>query len=411
MMLRSILTRLVMAGCAAMVLGSAMAHAGGVVREVRLWTAPDNTRLVFDLNRSIDYRVFRLHSPERVVLDMSSTELEADLAKLALPDPVVESVRHGKPQPDVLRVVIDVKENVQPRSFLLKPMQGKPYRLVVDLMRPEAEQKTAVRAEDVQASKGGLIIAVDAGHGGEDPGAIGPHGLQEKSVTLAVARKLAAMINKQPGMKAVLIRDGDYFVPLKRRVKLARQAKADMMISIHADSVLSHNVEGASVYTLSERGATPDKAAAALAAKENAADEVGGVSMDQVEDPMVNQILGDMFRRDSLNSSQILAETILKSIRSASRLKYDDPKRARFVVLGALEIPSVLVELDYISNPSRERKLRQSSHQQELATALFQASQSFFEQMGRLKSGQASAGRLRTSKLDDRFVTQSDPRS
>jgi len=410
MMLRSILTRLAIAACAVVVLGATVAQAGGVVREVRLWTAPDNTRLVFDLNRSIDYRVFRLHSPERVVLDMSGTELEADLGKLELPDPVVDAIRHGKPQPDVLRVVIDVKENVQPRSFLLKPMQGKPYRLVVDLMRPEAEQKTAVRAEDMQVSKG-LIIAVDAGHGGEDPGAIGPRGLQEKTVTLAVARKLATMINRQPGMKAVLIRDGDYFVPLGRRVKLARQAKADMMISIHADSVRSRSVEGASVYTLSERGATPDKAAAALAAKENAADEVGGVSMDQVEDPMVNQILGDMFRRDSLNSSQILAETILKNIRGASRLKYDDPKRARFVVLGALEIPSVLVELDYISNPSRERKLRDSSHQQELATALFHASQSFFEQMGRLKSSQASAGRVRTSRLDDRLVVQSDPRS
>jgi len=411
MMMRSILTRMLMAGCAVVVLGTAVAHAGGVVREVRLWTAPDNTRLVFDLNGSIDYRVFRLHSPERVVLDMNSTELQADLGKLDLPDPVVGAIRHGKPQPDVLRVVIDVKENVQPRSFLLKPMQGKPYRLVVDLMRPEAEQKTAVRAEDMQASTSkGLIIAVDAGHGGEDPGAIGPHGLQEKTVTLAVARKLAAIINRQPGMKAVLIRNGDYFVPLGRRVKLARQAKADMMISIHADSVRSRDVQGASVYTLSERGATPDKAAAALAAKENAADEVGGVSMDQVEDPMVNQILGDMFRRDSLNSSQILAENILKNIRSASPLKYDDPKRARFVVLGALEIPSVLVELDYISNPRRERKLRDSSHQQELATALFHASQSFFEQMGRLKS-QARNGHVRTSRLGDRFLVKSAPRS
>ena len=300
--------------------------------------------------------------------------------------------------------MIDVKENVQPRTFLLKPMQGKPYRLVVDLMRPEAEQNAAVRAGDLQQSKKGLVIAVDAGHGGEDPGAIGPHGLQEKDVTLAVARKLAALINKQPGMRAVLTRDGDYFVPLGRRVQLARQAKADMMISIHADSVRNHRVEGASVYTLSERGATPDKAAAALAAKENAADEVGGVSMDQVDDPMVNQILGDMFRRDSLNSSQILAETILKQMRHASPLKYDDPKRARFVVLGALEIPSVLVELDYISNPRRERKLRESDHQQELANALFAASEQFFEQMGRLKTGQQASRSMTTSYLDRRDV-------
>lgn len=390
---RSVATNLrALAGmlCLLLCLSAGTAQAASSVRDVRLWTAPDHSRLVFDLSSSVDYQVFRLHNPERVVIDMRDTRLKTDMSGVKLPDPVVLTLRHGRPEPGVLRVVMDVKEKVQPRTFLLKPMQGKPYRLVVDLMRPEAEQKEALRATDVRG-RHALVIAVDAGHGGEDPGAIGPRGTREKDVTLAVAKKLAAIIDKQPGMRAVLIRKGDYFVPLKQRVRLARKAKADMMISIHADSVRRHNVKGASVYMLSERGATPDKAAAALAAKENAADEVGGVSMDQVDDPMVTQILGDMFRRDSLNSSQILAESMIRRLEKAGPMKYTAPKRARFVVLGALEIPSVLVELDYISNPSRERLLRNRHHQQQLAMALFDASHRFFEQMGRLSANRSRA--------------------
>ncbi|ATX81462.1 N-acetylmuramoyl-L-alanine amidase [Mariprofundus ferrinatatus] len=357
----------------------------GLVRDVRLWTAPDHSRLVFDLNQKIEYKVFPLHNPERIVIDMERTQLKANLNSLQLPDPVVQSIRHGKPTSGTLRVVMDVKERVQPRTFLLKPMQGKPYRLVVDLSRPEQAKQAAMRSGESRAKKG-LVIAIDAGHGGEDPGAIGPRKLYEKTVTLAVAKELAKIVDATPGMNAVLIRNGDYFVPLKKRVYLARKAKADMMISIHADAVRQRNVEGSSVYTLSERGATQDRAARALAAKENAADEVGGVEFDTVDDPMVTQILGDMFRRDSLNSSQILAESIIGKLKHAGPVKYSAPKRARFFVLGAMEIPSVLVELDYISNPAREKKLKSRDHQKKLASALFNASVSFFQKMGRLKS-------------------------
>lgn len=369
---------------------SVVVAADGVVRDVRLWTAPDHSRLVFDLNRKIKYKVFRLHNPERVVVDMEHSTFKANLKSLKIPDPVVQNIRHGKPSSKVLRVVMDVKEKVQPRSFLLKPMQGKPYRLVVDLTRPDKAKKAAVSSGASQANRG-LVIAIDAGHGGEDPGAVGPRKLYEKQVTLAVAKELAKIVDKTPGMKAVLIRKGDYFVSLKKRVLLARRAKADLMISIHADAVRQRNVKGASVYTLSERGATQDKAARALAAKENAADEIGGVEIDEVDDPMVNRILGDMFRRDSLNSSQILAESIIGKLKSTGPIKYSTPKRARFVVLGAMEIPSVLVELDYISNPDRERKLKSRAHQKKLASALFAASVKFFVKMGRMKqkSGQA----------------------
>jgi len=352
------------------------------VRDARLWTAPDHTRVVLDLSGPVDYRVFRLKSPERIVVDMHKATLHAKLDGLVRHDPVLTAIRYGKPKKGILRLVMDVKESVRPRSFLLKPMHGKPYRLVIDLMRQQNEKQAAVTASAVRTRKQ-ITIAVDAGHGGEDPGAIGPHGLKEKNVTLAVAKMLAHAINVQPGMRAVLIRKGDYFVPLGQRVRLARKAKADMMISIHADSVTKHNVRGASVYTLSEKGAS-DHVAAMLARKENSSDAIGGVRPGEVRDPLVSRILADLFKRDSLNSADLLAEEMLKHIRRIGPIKYSVPKHARFVVLGAPEIPSVLVELDYISNPRRERLLRSSKHQKQMATALLQASESFLRRQGRL---------------------------
>lgn len=375
--------------------------ASAKINDVRLWTAPDHTRLVFDLDRSVSYEVFRLGNPERIVIDMRNVTLKADPASLTLPDPVIRTLRHGTPEPSVLRVVLDVKERVNPRSFLLKPMHGKPHRLVVDLMRQaQDEEKRVITADDMRARKE-VVVAVDAGHGGEDPGAIGRRGLQEKKVTLAVAKRLAAAIDAKPGVRAVLIRRGDYFVPLKKRVLLARKAQADLMISIHADSVRNRNVEGASVYTLSERGATPDKVAEALAAKENAADQVGGFDPGEVDDPMVSMILGDMAKRDSLNSAYLLAETILKDFNRVGPVKYSEPKRARFVVLGALEIPSVLVELDYISNPDRERLLNSSSHQRRLVSALLSSSVSFLKRQGRISRIMADGPLLAGLRQDE----------
>ncbi len=363
---------------------SASAVSLTVVHDVRLWTAPDHTRLVLDLNQKMTYKLFQLHKPERVVIDMEKTSLKADVKKLPLPDPVIQGLRHGKSKNGALRIVIDIKEKIQPRSFLLEPLHGKPYRLVVDLMRREKTSSTALSARK-GSSKQGVVVAVDAGHGGEDPGAIGPHRLKEKTVTLAVAKQLADIINNQPGMRAVLIRKGDYFVPLRKRVYLAREVHADMMISIHADAVRARAVKGASAYTLSERGATQSRAAKALAAKENAADQVGGVAAEQAHDPLVSRILDDMFRRDSLNSSQILAEKVLDRLKKVGPIKHSTPRRARFFVLGAMEIPSVLVELDYISNPDREKKLKSKKHQKQLAAALFNASVDFFRKMGRLQ--------------------------
>ncbi len=352
------------------------------VQGLRLWGAPDHTRLVLDMTGRADYKLFALHSPERVVIDIAHGRSRIPLADLRKHDDVVRAIRMGRRKSGTLRIVLDLSERVALHSANLRPYRGKPYRLVVDLLRKQSKTPVVARARTTRSR---VVIAVDAGHGGEDPGAIGHRGLQEKRVTLAIAKALVKQFNGVPGVQAFLVRRGDYFVPLKKRVRIARRHHADLMISIHADSVKSRRVRGASVYTLSERGATPDKVAQALAAKENAADAVAGIiAGHQVDDPMVNSILGDMARTDSLNSSLILAEQIIQKIGRVAPVKYRRPKRARFVVLGAMEIPSVLVETDYISNPQRERLLRTHSHQRKLAKAIAEGGIAFLRRMGRL---------------------------
>jgi len=354
------------------------------IEDVRMWTAPDHTRLVFDLSNSVEYDIFRLHGPERVVLDIKSTKMNAKLSNLALPDPVLISLRHGTQDGGITRVVLDVQEGVTPRSFLLKKSAQKPNRLVIDLI-PKQEQSSKTKVEQASSNNRDIIIAVDAGHGGEDPGAIGKNKLQEKIVTLAVAKELAKLIDAQKGMKAELIRKGDYYISLKNRVRKVREVNADMMISIHADAVDTRNVKGASVYTLSEDGATPDRVAAALAAKENAADEIGGAEpSEEVSDPLIRGILGDMAKRDGLDSSELLANLMLNKLKQSFPIKYSKPKHARFAVLTTLEIPCVLVEVDYISNPARENVLKSPSHQKGLADAMHSATTDFFTRMGRI---------------------------
>jgi len=353
------------------------------IHDVRMWTAPDHTRLVFDLSNSITYDIFRLHSPERIVIDIKNAKMKAKVGKLSLPDPVLLALRHGKQKKSTVRLVLDVRQGVTPRSFLLKKSAKKPHRLVIDLI-PKAIQQQKIISQQ-RANQRDIIIAVDAGHGGEDPGATGKNKLQEKKVTLRIAKALAKLINGKKGMKAVLIRKGDYYVSLKNRVKKVREAGADMMISIHADAISVRRIKGASVYTLSEDGATPDRVAAALAAKENAADLIGGAMPEkEVDDPLVRGILGDMAKRDGLDSSEMMADTMLKELKKSFPIKYSKPKHARFAVLTTLEIPSILVEVDYISNPKRERLLNNTQHQNKLAKAMFSASVDFFKRMGRL---------------------------
>jgi len=347
--------------------------------KVRVADHDAQTRMVFEFNHAVHYNLFRMHKPERVVIDIQNTSLGKHAMAHHMSGQWVQAVRHGE-HAHVLRLVLDLKKNgLSVRSFLLKKSGGKPHRLVVDVMRKGDTEHLLSSAQRHHT----MVIAVDAGHGGEDPGAIGPHGLQEKKVTLAIAQKLVAAINAQKGMHAFLTRKQDYFVPLKKRIRLVRQGHADVMISIHADSAKPRTVKGASVYTLAERGATPDRVAIALAAKENAADEVMGIHhQDEHMDAMVRNILGDMAKRESLNSSQLLADSILRALKPKVVLKYEVPKRARFVVLGALEIPSVLVEVDFISNPRQERKLRTPAYQKILAHGIFLGVHDFVTRLG-----------------------------
>lgn len=378
------ITKLCFAAFSALFILVQPAQAATSINDIRMWTAPDHTRLVLDLTQSVQYDLFRLHNPERIVIDLKKTRMNAKVSKLKLPDPVLLSIRHGKQKDGTTRIVLDVKNGVSPRSFLLKKTKGKPHRLVIDLI--PKEKKVVKSAQNKPKTKhDDIIIAIDAGHGGEDPGAIGPSKLYEKTVTLAIAKELEKLINAQPGMKAVLIRTGDYFVKLSSRVKKVRAKGADMMISIHADAVTQRYVKGASVYTLSESGATPDRVAAALAAKENASDLIGGVMPEQtIEDPFIRNILGDMAKRDGLDSSEMFANLILAQLTQGFPIKYNKPKHARFAVLTALEIPSVLVEVDYISNPKRERLLNTRTHQRGIAKAMFNATKTYFTRLGML---------------------------
>ncbi len=365
------------------------AQASSFLGATRIWDAPDHTRIVFDVNGAVKYTLFSLQNPERIVIDFHNTRMNGSKHQIPHKKSFIRKIRYGQHDNGSFRVVLDMKKSVRTASSLLPPSKMKPFRLVIDLWPKGSTVKTTTPlppSGKKQRSRGdrkhGLVIAVDAGHGGEDPGAIGPTGLQEKRVTLKVAKALARLINQQAGMRAVLIRTGDYFVPLKKRVALVRHANADLMISLHADSVKEKWVKGSSVYTISERGATGDKVAAALAARENASDLIGGVVLKhQSYDRMTRNVLGDMARQDAFNSSQIMAEQVLHEIKSVGALKYKRPKRARFVVLGALEVPSVLVEMDYISNPKRERKLRSKAYQRAIAKALLRATRKFLRRM------------------------------
>ncbi|MDQ6951683.1 MAG: N-acetylmuramoyl-L-alanine amidase [Mariprofundales bacterium] len=369
------------------------------VNRIHLWNTPGHTRIVFALTHAPSYKIFRLHQPERVVIDIKHARLTASIPKFPNASRArVHAIRVGRRKAGGLRIVLDVGNKVTVRNAVLKPYHHKPYQLVINLSQPTKKTASIKKHRIILQPHHKITIAVDAGHGGVDPGATGRDGLQEKWVTLAIAKDLTSQLNQIAGIHAFLTRHGDYYVPLKERVRIARRHHADIMISIHADAVRNRRVKGASVYTLSRRGATPDKVAAALASKENAADAVAGIiRSSQSNDPMVSSILGDMARTDSLNSSLILAEQIIHQIGRVAPVKYDRPKRARFVVLGAMEIPSVLVETDYISNPSRERLFKNRHHQRVLARAIADGSIAFLQRMGQLKA-RASLGTRKKAK-------------
>ncbi|NJD33023.1 MAG: AMIN domain-containing protein [Gammaproteobacteria bacterium] len=368
------------------------------VTDVRLWSGPEGTRLVLDLSGPVKHEVFAIENPDRIVVDLENAELAApgDLPDGQGP---VKAVRAG-PQPNHgLRLVLDLSSPQRvTKTFSVGPDGTSGNRLVVELPAAKsaapagAQAQAAVAAatpvRQPEASKAvkklavadangrDLVIAVDAGHGGQDPGAIGRGGTREKDVTLAIARRLAAEINGQEGMRAVLIRDGDYFITLGGRTRKARQLGADMFVSIHADSVRNRDISGASVYVLSLRGAS-DEASRWLAERENAADLMGGVSLDDKDDVLASVLL-DVTQKESVSNSVEAADSVLVALRRIGAVHRERVQHAGFVVLKSPDIPSMLVETAFISNSLDERRLRDVDQQQRLAEAIRTGVRNYF---------------------------------
>jgi len=348
---------------------------------VRLWPAPDHTRLVFDLNGPAEHSLFTLNDPDRIVVDLKNVRLRNELVADTSKGPV-KSIRSADRNGTDLRIVLDTKQTMRPKSFSLKPYGQHGDRLVLDLYHVNKKRKVAKTARltaKKQASKKlrDVVIAIDAGHGGEDPGARGHRGTREKHVVMAIARKLEALVKKEPGMRPVMIRDGDYYISLRGRMKKARQKRADIFISIHADAFHNKKAKGSSVYTLSPRGATSE-AARWLAESENNADLIGGVSLDDKDDLLASVLL-DLSQTASLEASLDVADHILGGLKRVGKVHKRRVQSASFMVLKSPDIPSVLVETAFISNPEEERKLRTRAYQQKLAKAMMNGIRKYFK--------------------------------
>lgn len=348
------------------------------LRDVRLWAGPESTRVVFDLDGAVQHSVFTLDNPHRIVIDLHGMSPESvRVANQATGQGVVQRIRSGKRDEKTVRVVLDVNQPITPRSFSLTPSDQFGHRVVLDLDVPLSMPTARVQKPAVTLGEKLITIAVDAGHGGEDPGAIGPAGTREKDVSLAMARRLAALIDAQPGMRAVLTRSGDYSVGLQRRVEVAREYQADLFVSIHANAFRKRELRGSSVYVLSNRGASSEHARW-LARRENAADLVGGIEIASKDSDLAS-VLIDLSQSASLEASFDLGGRILNSLGQINRLQKTVVQQAGFMVLKAPDIPSVLVETAFISNPQEERLLRDPKHQERFAKSIMAGIRGYFD--------------------------------
>lgn len=362
---------------------SAPSWADSAVKGLRMWPAPDNTRLVFDTSGPVEHSLFVLKGPDRLVIDIKDAHFTTnELEKLDFSQSLLSGIRTAQRDGKDLRVVLDLKGPVQPKSFVLRPNEEYGHRLVIDLHDSAKKAQpvtTTIKSLSSRDKAREVVIAIDAGHGGDDPGAIGPNGVKEKDVVLAIARKLKTMVDNEPGMRAVMIRDGDYFVPLRNRVKLAREThRADFFVSIHADSFNDNRARGASVYTLSPRGASSEQARM-LAEKENASDLIGGVSIDDKDDLLASVLL-DLSQTATIEVSTDVASRVLRGLKGVNTLHKRKVEQASFRVLKSPDLPSILVESAFISNPSEERQLQQPVYQQKLATAVMEGVRGYFKQ-------------------------------
>jgi N-acetylmuramoyl-L-alanine amidase len=364
-------------------LSAGKAHAQ--VLSSRIWPAPDYTRLTLESKAQIKHSVFGLKDPERLVLDLETADLSPALAdlqsKVAADDPYIQGLRVGHNRPGVVRVVLDLKTDVKPQVFSLPPVGEYGHRLVLDIypqvpLDPLAaliqqSDKPAIAPLPGKPKVARLAtIVIDAGHGGEDPGALGRHGSREKDVTLHIARRLKALIDAEPNMRALLTRDGDFYLPLQARVDKARKVRADLFVSIHADAFVRPHARGSSVFALSERRATSE-AARLLAKKENEADLIGGVNLD-AKDSHVAQTILDLYQTATIDYSLRLGSSVLKRLGAVNTLHKPRVEQASFAVLKAPDVPSILVETAFISNPEEEKRLNDEGYQDKLARALLE---------------------------------------
>lgn len=346
---------------------------------LRIWRAPDHTRLVLDLSQAVDHKVFPLENPHRLVIDMDNTRLNATTSTLDFTSSPITSIRSAVRDDKNLRLVLDLKQAVKPRSFSLASNEQYGDRLVVDLY--DQNKTTAKTVEDISAGNSlrDIVVAIDAGHGGEDPGAIGPRNIQEKRVVLAISRELKSLFDQTPGYKAELVRTGDYYIPLRKRTTIAHEKRADLFISIHADAFNKPSANGASVYALSRRGATSETARY-LAGRENRADLIGGAGSVSLgdKDRMLASVLLDLSMTATLSSSLDVGSEVLKSMGSIARLHKKKVEQAGFMVLKSPDIPSILVETGFISNPTEAKHLASRSYQKKMARAIFQGVSRYF---------------------------------
>ena len=374
------------------------------VENIRISREPNKTRLVFDLDDSVEYSLFSMHKPERLVIDLKQTRLMNAGVLEELHSPQLKGIRTGVRKMHDLRVVLDLKSRTTPNSFLLEPKGNNGYRLVIDVKEPAGSKKREVAKKQNLRD---VVVAIDAGHGGNDPGATGRLGTHEKNVTLQIAKRLKKVIDGTKGMRAELIRRSDRFMRLRERIKRAHELDADLMISVHADSFPDVRARGASVYALSVSGATSESARL-LAEKENKVDLLfGDVDLNH-KDKMVRQVLLDLSLTGTIESSLDIGDEVLKELGRVGRVHKKKVQQAGFAVLKAPNIPAILLETAFISNPKEERKLRSSAHQNKLASAILRGVNDYFSRKAPPGTWLSEAQEHYTIKRGDTLAQISD---
>ena len=351
------------------------AQAASTVENIRIWAENGKTRVVLDLSRPAAHNIFTLRGPDRLVVDLKSSRLSESLKAMPQGTGSVRSIRSAVRANGQLRVVLDLNEAVRSRSFTAGPNNKYGDRLVIDLQRTGGLHAVKTASEAYKPGRD-VVVAIDPGHGGHDPGAIGRGKTREKDVALQISRTLAARINAEPGIKAVLVREGDYYVDHRRRMEIARRNKADLFISVHADAVDDRRAYGASVYALSLKGAS-DEAARQLAERENASVRIGGVSLED-KDEVLASVLLDLSQSAALSASMDVGSKVIRELARLGKVHRRTVQQAGFLVLKSPDMPSILVETAFISNPSEEKKLRDKRHQERLADALLAGIRTYF---------------------------------